>query len=193
MAIYRVTARWTGFTGAPGYSNFHFQGSTGAPDLAPAAAAVRNMFQDMQVHLPSTLRINVSPTIEIYDDASGQLTGYETLATTPAVVSGAATGPYAGPSGAVINWITNTVTQGRRLRGRTFIVPLATSAYDSSGTLTTGALTDINTGASRLSGAGFSLGFGVWSRPTAGGTGAFGEVVGHRVPDLAAVLRSRRD
>lgn len=193
MPISRVTAQWSGFPGAPGYSNFHFQSSTGTPDVAAPRAAVRAFFAALPTRLPNGVTIRVSETVEILDDVTGGLVDYATDDTTLNPVVGTGAGSYAGPSGAVVNWLTNTVVNGRRLRGRTFVVPLASGAYDADGTLGSPTLANVNDAAAVLSGAGFSLGFGILSRPAGGGAIRFGEVTGHRVPDMAAVLRSRRD
>lgn len=193
MPISRVTAQWSGFPGAPGYSNFHFQASTGTPDSQADVDLVREFFDELRGLLPVGVNVLVQPTVEILDDATGALVDYETVATPPLVVAGASSGTYSSPSGAVINWLTSSVVGGRRLRGRTFIVPLGSAAYQNDGTLSSSALTTLNAAAAILSAAGFSSGFGILSRPVGGGAISFGEVTGHRVPDLAAVLRSRRD
>lgn len=154
---------------------------------------VRQFFGELSSVLPRDVTITVPSTVEVLDSTTGQLTEYveDPTELTPMVAGGPVV--YAGPSGAVINWLTNSVVNGRRLRGRTFIVPLNTNAYEGNGTLTSSALSDLNAAASVLSGAGFSSGFGILSRPAGGGPISFGEVVGHRVPDMASVLRSRRD
>jgi hypothetical protein len=193
MPISRVTAQWSGFPGAPGYSNFHFQSSTGTPDNQANVDLVRSFFQAARDQIAAGVTITVNPTVEVLDDATGALVDYDTVATAPAVVLGGASGNYSGPSGAVINWLTNAVVGGRRLRGRTFLVPLGNSAYQSDGTLGGTSLASLNTAAALLSGAGFSSGFGILSRPAGGGAISFGEVTAHRIPDMAAVLRSRRD
>lgn len=193
MPISRVTARWSGFPGAPGYSNFHFQASTGTPDVEADAQLVQNFFTAIRTTLPTSVSVEVQQTVEILDDATGQLVSYVTLEEPFTPVSGSGTAAYSGPTGAVINWLTNSVIGGRRVRGRTFIVPCNTTSYQTDGTLTPQALTTLNTGAAILSGAGFGSGFGILTRPAGGGAIGFSEVTGHRVPDLAAVLRSRRD
>lgn len=193
MPISRVSAQWSGFPGAPGYSNFHFQSSSSTPDVIEARGLVRDFFEIVKGRLPTGVRVAVSPTVEILDDATGTLVDYADDPTEYADSVGSSVGGFSGASGAVINWMTATVVSGRRLRGRTFIVPLSQASYENDGTLTSSTLTTLNQAAATLSGAGFGSGFGILSRPAGGGPIAFGEVTGHRVPDLAAVLRSRRD
>lgn len=193
MAILRVSARWSGFPGAPGYSNFHFQASGTGVDVSASRALVHGFFDGVSADLPSSVSIDVLSQVEVLDDVSGQLVDYSDDPEELDPVDGGSSGNFSGPSGAVVNWRTATVVDGRRLRGRTFLVPLNNSAYDPDGTLSAAALTRLNNAASVLSGAGFGSGFGVLSRPAGGGAIRFGEVTGHNIPDMAAVLRSRRD
>lgn len=193
MAILRVSARWSGFPGAPGYSNFHFQASGTGVDVSASRALVHGFFDGVAADLPSSVSIDVLSQVEVLDDVSGQLVDYSDDPEELDPVSGGSSGNFSGPSGAVVNWRTATIVEGRRLRGRTFLVPLNNSAYEGDGTLTAAALTRLNNAASVLSGAGFGSGFGVLSRPAGGGAIRFGEVTGHNIPDMVAVLRSRRD
>lgn len=65
--------------------------------------------------------------------------------------------------------------------------------FDTSGTLTTAALGWIRAAADGLIEGEFEQQLVVWSRPVGGSGGVAAPVIGQRVPDLAAVLRSRRD
>jgi hypothetical protein len=122
-------------------------------------------------------------------------------------LSGTATGAYAGNAGAVVHWLTSLIVGTRRVRGRTFLVPMIGSAFESNGSLTSTALNTINNAAAALITA-VGTGMVVWSRPVvahtkydpktgqgtgvAGRSGTYGAVTGSRVPDLAISLRSRR-
>lgn len=193
MAVSRVTAVWQGFPGAPGYTNIFFD-AFGADDFVDAEVArVRSFFNSLLIRFPSSVTISVSPEVSIFDEVSGELLGYSTADETPDDVEGQGSSSYSGPSGAVINWSTDTVNRGRRVRGRTFLVPLADAVYDSSGTLSTAALNDLRDAAEILMGDGDGPQFVVWSRPRDGAGGALAPVTSYRVPDMAAVLRSRRD
>ena len=193
MDMFRVTARWAGFSGAPGYSNFFFATGGGLiSDAQQVADRVRSAFGQLPPSLPQGTTVTIQPEVAVIDSDTGELTRYETI-TPGTTVSGTATGAYSGASGAVINWRTNDVRFGRRIRGRTFIVPLGSGAYDSTGTLSSGTLEDLNDFASVLVGGDLDSELGVWSRPRDGGGGVFATVVSATVPDMAAVLRSRRD
>lgn len=193
MAITRVTAVWSGFQGAPGYSNFFFDAFGGGDAVDLEVARVRQFFRALDTILPNSVTINVQREAAILDEATGDLINYQNATVAPDPVTGLVSGAYSSPTGASIGWQTAAIARGRRLRGRTFLVPLAGSSYDAVGTLSTGALTALNAAAEGLIGDGTGPQLVIWSRPRIDSPGSIGEVNGHRVADLAAILRSRRD
>lgn len=193
MDIFRVQARWSGFTGSPGYSSFYFAGGGGlVSDAQQVADRVAAGFVEIAQHLPTGVAVQVESDVEVLDSDTGVLSAYQSI-DPPAPTVGTRTGSYSAASGAVINWNTQDVRFGRRIRGRTFLVPLSNASYDEGGTLSASALTQINDMADTIRGTDLDSEFGVWSRPRNGAGGVFATVTGHRVPDMAAVLRSRRD
>lgn len=195
MALYRIKARWTGFTGSPGYSVFHFDIPT-SPNPTDAQTHVNNVrefFQDMQAYYPSSVRINVERSVEVIDQPTGQLESMLTVPTDPGVVSGADTGPYSAAVGACVTWDTTGIRNGRRVRGRTFVVPLGSGAYGTDGTLSGTFITQIQSATLRLTSGGFA--FCIFARPSGPGAtdGDSYSVTGARIADKTAVLRSRRD
>jgi hypothetical protein len=111
-------------------------------------------------------------------------------------------GVFAAPAGAGIDWLTTTVHGSRRMQGRTFIVPLFGSAYDSGGAILDAYVTTIATAAEAMRTASGPT-FGVWGRPTyvvpatdpptIDRPGLWGPAVSSRVPDKTFILTSRRD
>lgn len=194
--MFRVVAEWTGFSGAPGYSNFFFQGPEETEATAQLAVnAVRAFFEAIRNDLPAGVTINVSPVVGEVNRQDGVLGDEIQVGTAPAAVVGQGTGGWSAASGTVVNWRTATIVRGRRVRGRTFLVPLQSGSYDNQGTLTTGALGVLRAAANTL--AGFNgaggLRFVVWSRPRAGVLGSTAPVEAAQVNDRVAILRSRRD
>lgn len=194
MSVYRVKIRWSGFTGAPGYTILHFDAST-TPTQAGADAvhaAVNDFVINLVSNLPSAVTLTVEQAVEVIDQATNQL---ETIFTSPSKLAqkGGVAGGFSSATGACIVWETGEVKLGRRVRGRTFVVPIAASMYDLDGTLTAACLSDLQAGAAALAGGGFT--FGVLSRPTIKGAadGSFHTVSSGRVSDKTAVLTSRRD
>lgn len=194
MSLYRVKARWSGFNGAPGYSIFHFfhpdEGAGGTAE--DAVASVRTLVNSWASWIPPVVTINVEGQVEVIATETGQLQDVEDV-TTPAPVVGGGTGNYSAASGACLNWLTSGVRNGRRVRGRTFVVPLTVGAYDMTGTLATATLTGLQAGATAF--ADSLNGPVVYARPSAPGAadGVAFDIGASRVNDKVAVLRSRRD
>lgn len=192
--IARLSVAWQNWPGAPGVTQLYFDPTT---SMQPQVDAVRAFFFSIQGLLPTGLTINVPASGDLLEATTGQISGTWSTATTPLTVTGAGTGNYAGNAGAVVHWLTTTVVDGRRLRGRTFIVPLVAIAYDTAGSLAATANTTLTNAAATLvtSSAGSMQ---VWHRPAkatptkAAHAGSTAVVTSSRVPDLAVSLRSRR-
>jgi hypothetical protein len=193
----KFTTNWTGFVGAPGYTNMYVRDfSEGDVDQAMADSFITRLdafWDSLAPYMPSVVSYVVDPTVEVIEDTTGALQRFMTVAADSTRV-GIGTGTYSAPSGAVVNWYTNVVRGTRRLKGKTFIVPLNGAAYESNGTLSTATLNTLRGSATTLlTGPGVGR-LGVWGRPTtSGGTNgiwAFAET--SSVPDMAAILTSRR-
>jgi hypothetical protein len=197
-SLAKVTINWTGFIGAPGYSNLYWRNSTpGVINQAVvdnAASKVDAWIQAWKPMIPNAAVLQTDPTVEEIDDTNGNLVAFWT-ATTAAAQAGTAGGTveYAAASGACVNWYTNTVRNSRRIRGRTFMVPLA-GAFDTNGTFNTTDLTAMRAAATTLHAATGDARLVVWSRPSAPGAtdGQSAEVTFATIPDVGAVLTSRR-
>lgn len=197
--VLRVKARWGGFTGAPGFSVFHFrdfsQESFTNADATNAASRVRTFFEAVAPWMPTGVTVQVEQDTEVIGIDSGQMEGIMT-AGPQQLVSGTANAAagYAAAAGAVVTWRTSTVKNGRRMRGRTFLVPLSSSAFESNGTLQQGTINSILGAAPQLRESATGPELGVYARPPqGGGTGLFAPVSSYSVPDMGAILRSRRD
>ena len=198
MDMLRVTARWTGFSGAPGYSNFFFSsgfvdGGLLGDEAQSLADRVAASFDAMSQLLPRSVSVTVEPEVPVIDSDTGMAQSYNTI-TPPEAVSGEGTdNEYASPAGAVVTWRTDDLRNGRRIRGRTFLVPIRAYAYESDGTLRDSTLTHLRNFADTMLGGELDGDLGVWSRPVGGSGGVFATVTGYTVPDMVAILRSRRD
>lgn len=193
MAITRLTAQWSGFRGAPGYSNFFFDGAfTDSDGVEAAAVALFGFFSGTRSRYPTGTSISIQPTADVIDEASGQITSVVDFASPGAVVATGAT-TYSAASGAVVNWNTQDYVNGRRVRGRTFLVPLGSDCYDAQGDIASATLTSLREAADDLVTAALEHPLCVWHRPVNGAGGSSHVVNSATVPDLPAVLRSRRD
>lgn len=206
--ILRVKARWSGFTGSPGYSNFYFRDfADGAFTDTVADAAgdrVESFFLAIQNLFPTAVKITVQSDAEVIEETTGDITQILSTGTRAAVSGTAAAAAYSGASGCVVTWRTNGVVAGRRVRGRTFLVPTANVAYDLDGTLQNSTVTTLQTAANALINQTGTPDLGVWARPHKARTSPTGEAIPARqgiwhvatsatIPDKVAILKSRRD
>jgi hypothetical protein len=196
MPIAKITTRWDGWTGAPGYSNFYVNGNVDETQGDAAAAAIKTMLEAIKSLIPIAVTISFVPTLQIIAEGDGSLSDQRNLATVPAPVAGGAAGNFSAPAGVCMTWRT-TVSSGRRLiQGRTFIVPTAATSNQTDGTLATTTITTFqNAGNAYV--ARVSMGTPgrpvVWKRPKPGVSGVAAQISNCTVADRAAVLRSRRD
>jgi hypothetical protein len=144
----------------------------------------------------------VDPQVKLIEDTTGDLVDIITVGTAPSGVSGTLPGQGPSPAGACINWSTTTVHGSRRIRGRTFIVPIAALHFSSGGQVGGSAVSGFQAAANALRAATGPT-FGIWSRPRTADptatppitarTGLIGPATSNSVPTKAVVLRSRRD
>jgi len=184
----RVSVAWQNWPGAPGSTVFYGSSATWAQ---ADVDALRTFFAAFSSLLPSGLTITVPPSGDTVDDQTGAIVGAWSVATPPIVVTGSGAGNYAGNAGAVVHWLTDDVVNGRRVRGRSFLVPLVSTAYDTAGSLATTAITTLTNAAAALVSA-TNPRLLVWHRPLPPAAGSSYPINASRVPDLAVSLRSRR-
>lgn len=187
--LHRVVVEWAG-PGVVGraVNVLHFSGSDPA---APPVAAIKTAYGNLTNALPIGVTITVPGTGDSFDDATGELTGVWTAAGGGSV-TGAGTAVCAAGVGACVGWQTGGIVNGRKLRGRTFIVPLHNATFDGDGTLSASTLGVLGTFANALQAAGPMA---IWHRPTSAAAtdgNSYG-VIANRVRDKVAFLSSRRD
>lgn len=199
MAIMRSKIRWTIPGAGTAFSVLHFGSDDGFnPVQADADAVVTKVNQfvtTVKANLPNVVQLQVLNEVEEIDSNNGELIQIWTTAT-PAAQNGTASAAagWAAAAGGVISWSTGIVHRTRRIRGRTFVVPMSTEVWDIDGTIKSVPLGVLNTAATALRDNSGAVKFGVWARPSGPGLadGRFAPVSGHRVPDMSAILTSRR-
>lgn len=199
----RVTTRWSGFNGGPGYTNLFFRdfgtgegpGSDGdAAQALSAASRVREFFNSLAPIFPNEVTFNVLSDVDILEDTTGTLVDSIQIEA-PAPVQGSNAASFSGPVGLVVNWKTSAIRNGRRIRGRTFLVPVASSLFGVTGGVIPADAAGVAAAAEILADRNATPDLGVWARPTSAtaADGQWAVCTGSNVPLLAAVLRSRRD
>jgi hypothetical protein len=197
--VSRLLATWQGFPGAPGYSRFSFEEITSSGQADLAGGYLRTFFNALAGMMHTNWTITVNSLVENFDLQTGKLTSQVVMANPPAPISGTglATTPYTGGTGVLVQWLTGVIFNGRRVRGRTFLVPLV-GVGDTDGTINATNLATVRSAAQALADAtGPSL--TVWSKIynpgpppiQVGGTNA--PVDTALVNDKTGILRSRRD
>lgn len=192
-SLNRVVLEWAGpsIVGRA-VSVLHYSASD---NVAPPVAAIQAALQGIHVLIPAGTTITVPAAGDVINDVDGSLVGTWSVASANVASMDGAAASAAGV-GACIGMTTGGIVPGkkgpRRLRGRMFIVPLSTSAYDGSGTLTPGAQSGLQGCAQGLLAAGP---LAVWHRPnkTLSLPGNSYGVQSVLVKDKVAYLSSRRD
>lgn len=192
-SLHRVVLAWSG---APVVGSavtvLHFDGSN---QSAPPVAGILTAMQNLIPALANNVTVTLPGSGDTIDDRTGALTGVW-AGSGSGSITGAGGSASAAGVGACIGWTTGGIVNGkkgpRKLRGRTFIVPLHNACYEANGTLVQGTLNNLTAFASALLAAGP---LGVWHRPTTpgGSDGNSYSVLSSKVRDKVAYLSSRRD
>jgi len=194
--IGRVQTVFTGWDGAPGlqtsfyhldttwqWAGYHQNVTDGVEAAYTAAAGL----------FPDGMTFTVNPIIDIFEDTTGEmLESFEGTSDPVSGMGGADWGPTA--TGLCVTWRTGGIVNNKRVRGRSFLVPVAATKIQSDGTPTMQALTEAGQWASTMEGGLSPYGdLVVWHRPINDLGGSSHIVTSHTITDQFAVLRSRRD
>lgn len=180
-SLCKIQISWTGISTGPGVSTFYLD-NTGTPDLTP----FKTFFEAIKTSIPAAVTIKYPSSGLRIDSFTGAATG-TWAATAPADTVATGAGTYSAPVGAIINWRTGVYSAGRELRGKTFVVPLASVCFGGTGLLQGTTQTQLQNAAIALKNTAVTLvAFSKTHHDIA-------PVSTASVPLLAAVLRSRRD
>lgn len=182
------TVRWQGGRIGLGASVFHFAG-TNSPTVAQGAAnAIKAFFVSISSTIGTGISWQFDPEVRVMS-ADGTLTAVIPV-TAPAAQSATGGTDWTNGSGYMIRWNTASIVGGRRLLGRTFMVP-AESGVFLSGNVTGLAIGQVGTACSTLISAmaANSSPLQIWSRKNA----ITSDVTGFSVPGRPTTLRTRND
>jgi hypothetical protein len=195
VTYFVITYLSGGYTGSPGYTKLKFlpaasSGPTGA-EVNAAAAAGRALLGAYPTFMPTGVTYACQSPAQIFND-SGMLTGEAAISSLPTNVIGTGGTAYPGGVGGVVYWNTSGFNGGHKVRGRTFLVPMATNAFGNDGTLQTSLVTALQTAVNA---------FVASSPPPCVNTRRLGnparvdgtvQVISGTVKDRTAFLRTRR-
>jgi hypothetical protein len=181
----KVIVQWDGLAGLPGISVFYV-GSATTGFLAP----IRTFFNAMATTMPSPLTWTFPAAGDMIDEATGTLTGGWTD-TAAAQVTCSGSGSYANGVGAFVRWGTGQIVNGRKVVGKTFLVPISSANYDAQGNIGSGGLGSMQGAATALVAASVLR---IWHRPgsVSGGPGSSWPVNSGTVPDKVSWLQTRK-
>lgn len=157
------------------------------------ADRVRTFMAAFSGFIPDECAITFDTEVTWLDTATGQLEEV-TAVTAPDIVTGSASGTWAAGSGCRVVWSTSSIVNGRRVRGATFMVPMASIGYASSGRIAATLKTAAEDAAvALLSGAGGDgWDLQVYSRPAPGRPGSAHSVDAGSCSEMVATLRGRK-
>lgn len=191
--MWRVTVRWSGGTIGAGFTNLFFTEGVGTAQQASDAtrAFMHDAFGGSGASLPSAVTMTFPSSLDVMESDNGLLL-FSVPVTPGASFTGLGAGVYAAPAGASVTWVTSGVVNGHRVAGRTFLVPMASTAFQNDGTLSGTTITEINAAAAALIAA--PPEFAIWHRPEsfAAGGGSTHPVLAFKLADKVSVLTSRR-
>jgi len=180
---------WQGGRIGQGLSVFNLLGSDFTGNINAANSAIRTWFNGLRTTIPDDVTISGPPEVLQVNDADGQLIDVQALTPVAAIV-GSSTAAFASPAGRVVRWNTPVVLAGRRLIGRTFLVP-SVAVFNVTGSIDPATITaDAALHAalvSTLQSNGTPL--GVWSRKN----GSIHEVSSGTTLARPTTLRTRND
>jgi len=190
-----------GFIGAPGINTWH-----GERDVLPLtesdaqewADAVRAVYDAMKGLLGYQVQVTFPGEVTEHDEATGALTNVFGV-TAPATVTATATSAVGNASRAtqlVVHLGTDQIRDGKRLAGRQFIGPVATTTMGSDGQVTSAVRTAVQSaygGVTDVAGPELVVyGPPKLTGPNAGSPGRKGTVTSVRCLSVPGTLRSRK-
>jgi len=154
--------------------------------------------------VPNIVTIDHVTDVRLIEDTTGDLINIFTVTGQPNHPGSGGAGGYSAASGGCIDWLTGVIHGKHLMVGRTFVVPLAGTAYEANGTLTSGVVAGLANAAETFRANNPNIPFGVWGRPRKAKTlpdgtvqpalvGHFANAIASRAVDKSVVLRSRRD
>lgn len=190
MAYTTTTAKWTGTGGGTGYTRWHWQGNLTSAEVTQKLNLTKTFFTAIATLIPTPVAVGFDGLAQEYDDA-GVLTK-EVSVTPPTSVVGSAGPNFLSVIGAVVNWQTGVFNpNGRRIRGRTYLVPLGTSIAATNGGLTSSAVSTIASAANAV--IADLIPFVVVRKTATGDFVGITGITAAQVSGKVAILTSRRD
>jgi hypothetical protein len=193
MAYTELLVIWRGGTGLPGYSKFRFIGELTGAQLNAAAANLQTFLTVVRANIPSTVTLEMQSGVSVHAD-DGTLTAEGSIGTLPPPLAGAAAAGYSAASGFMVLWNTGAINGGKKVRGRTYFVPVTIGMFQNDGTIVDSTRTTLLAAANAFATSVPSPAVNSRARPSNPAAGnQTTAIISAAIPDKQVVLRSRRD
>lgn len=184
MTLARAVIELQGGPGGNGIATFY---GLDGPDLRSDVAIFAENWSGI---LPNDIVLNVPNVGDVINEETGEIvdtwTGGSVVGFT-----GTAAGTWVAGVGVRIRWRSAGIVAGRRVQGRTFVVPLDAARFDNNGLPTAATIDAVGSWATDLL-EGHPGNLQLWSRPSGSRLGSKHTVVSTMVPVEASFLRTRR-
>lgn len=182
--INRMRTAWTGVAGLPGVTTMY------CLDTDAYIEELSTFWNNIKGHIPNAITLTIEPAGDIIEESTGVLTGAWTHDALDGTV-GTSSEDFNETTGLVVNWLTDDVAGGRRVRGKTYLVPMDISIYDVGGHLDTGIVAGVQAHCDEHVTAAADN-FVIWHRPGGSTPGSYHAVTSAHVSAASAYLKSRR-
>ena len=153
----RIPVTWGGETGLPGLSVFYADAA-----VSTAVAALSTFFGALKVNWPNGQTWTVPGAGDIIESTTGALVGTWTMSGGSTINGTGGSVAFTAGTGCRVRWLTTGITNGRRVRGSTFLTGMVATVYNVSGQVSSGIVSNLQTAANAIVADGS---FRVWSRP----------------------------
>lgn len=176
----------------------NWQPGTGGGSVADATdclARFRAMWAVLGAKIATGGTILFDPFCEVFDSATGDLTGAFSGTMPANVVCAGGSSPLPAQTQGLIAWHTGIIRNGRFLSGRTFVPLPDEGDNDASGSPSSSYTSQLNAAVTALLTAGTTASVPVvWGRPTTpgGSNGASGQITSGAARNYWASQRKRR-
>lgn len=189
MPLQEYVVRWAGARVGAGASVFHFQSVAGSAAAQPLANAVRAMFFSLIAAFPDDISFSFDSEVRELSEAGALLAAYPITA--PPTTGGSSSAAFASGTGLMVRHNTGVILGGKRVRGRTFMVPVSSASFTTNGDVLASTVSAFNAAFATLITAANGVGapFSVWSRANA----AIVPVVSSATQVRPSTMKTRND
>lgn len=144
--IDKIVVTWNGWAGAPGYTVLYASASQGAS----LQGQVVSMFQSFAAYFSPVVSWSVAVNGPTIDEATGKQVNAWSGGQVNTIPGTATAQAWSAVAGALVRFETGQFANGRRIRGRMFLVPIAANTYSQTGTITSSVANAIKAAADKL-------------------------------------------